>query len=114
MVQSILLERVTHLMRIASGVAKVTSLMRIASVVVNVIPVKKLHCLGEVNSRERGPLLWLGASLETNCSESVLANGNCDEDDRCSRSMNANGLEGDRDLDDRRGPWSDDESGRRG
>ena len=41
-------------------------------------------------------------------------NGNCDEDDRCSRPLNANGLEGDLGPDDRRGPWSDDESGRRG
>ena len=45
---------------------------------------------------------------------SVRANGNCDEDDRWSRSLNANGLEGDRGLDARRGPWSDDECGRRG
>ena len=45
---------------------------------------------------------------------SVRANGNCDEDDRWSRSLNTNGLEGDRGLDARRGPWSDDECGWRG
>ena len=38
--------------------------------------------LGEGNPRERGPRLRLCASLETNQSESVLVNGNCDEDDR--------------------------------